>query len=106
VIAEESARVKPQRRSIVKREEIVKFIADYQDFWKYPPTFEEVTVGCNLSTKSLTDYHLQALAAEGRVTWQHYMTRTLQVIEPVPTSKSVQFCSLKLRVDNGGDQAL
>ncbi len=44
-----------------KQREILAFIENFVDENGYPPTYEEIRVGLNISTKSLVNYHLEAL---------------------------------------------
>ena len=44
-----------------KQREMLAFIEDFVDKHGYPPTYEEIRVGLAISTKSLVNYHLDAL---------------------------------------------
>ena len=44
-----------------KQREMLAFIEDFVDKHGYPPTYEEIRVGLDISTKSLVNYHLDAL---------------------------------------------
>ncbi len=44
-----------------KQKEMLAFIEDFVDKNGFPPTHEEIRVGLNISTKSLVNYHLEAL---------------------------------------------
>ena len=44
-----------------KQREMLAFIEDFVDRHGYPPTYEEIRVGLAISTKSLVNYHLDAL---------------------------------------------
>jgi len=44
-----------------KQREILAFIEDFVVKYGYPPTYEEIRVGLDISTKSLVNYHLEAL---------------------------------------------
>jgi repressor LexA len=44
-----------------KQHEILAFIKDFVMKQGYPPTYEEIRVGLDISTKSLVNYHLEAL---------------------------------------------
>lgn len=44
-----------------KQREILAFIEEFVDDKGYPPTYEEIRTGLNISTKSLVNYHLEAL---------------------------------------------
>ena len=51
-----------------KQKEILAFIEDFINDNGYPPTYEEIRVGLNISTKSLVNYHLTALENAGLLT--------------------------------------
>jgi repressor LexA len=44
-----------------KQREMLAFIEDFVAENGYPPTYEEIRIGLNISTKSLVNYHLEAL---------------------------------------------
>ena len=44
-----------------KQREMLAFIENYVEQHGFPPTYEEIRVGLNISTKSLVNYHLEAL---------------------------------------------
>lgn len=44
-----------------KQREMLAFIEDYVEQHGFPPTHEEIRVGLSISTKSLVNYHLEAL---------------------------------------------
>jgi repressor LexA len=44
-----------------KQEAMLAFIEEFVDENGYPPTYEEIKQGLNISTKSLVDYHLDVL---------------------------------------------
>lgn len=44
-----------------KQREMLAFIENYVEQHGFPPTHEEIRVGLNISTKSLVNYHLEAL---------------------------------------------
>jgi repressor LexA len=44
-----------------KQKEMLAFIEDFVDQHGFPPTHEEIRVGLSISTKSLVNYHLEAL---------------------------------------------
>ncbi len=50
-----------------KQQAMLDFIEEFVSDRGYPPTYEEIRVGMNLSTKSLVDYHLTALEAAGKI---------------------------------------
>lgn len=67
-----------------KQQTILSFIEQFVEERHYPPTYEEIRVGCRLSTKSLVDYHLNALEAAGHIQRDRLTPR-----------------GLRLRADNG-----
>ena len=44
-----------------KQQEMLAFIEDFMEENRYPPTLEEIRTGLNISSKSLVNYHLEAL---------------------------------------------
>ena len=51
-----------------KQGEMLAFIEDFVNQHGYPPTREEIRVGLNISTKSLVNYHLEALEEAALIT--------------------------------------
>jgi repressor LexA len=47
---------------------MLAFIEEFMDEHGYPPTYEEIRVGLQISTKSLVNYHLEALENAGSIT--------------------------------------
>ena len=44
-----------------KQKQMLAFIEDFMEDNRYPPTLEEIRLGLNISSKSLVNYHLEAL---------------------------------------------
>lgn len=51
-----------------KQEAMLAFIEEFVDENGYPPTYEEIKQGLNISTKSLVDYHLDVLENAAYIT--------------------------------------
>jgi repressor LexA len=51
-----------------KQKEMLAFIEKYLEKNGFPPTHEEIRVGLNISTKSLVNYHLEALEEAAMLT--------------------------------------
>ncbi len=51
-----------------KQREMLAFIEDFVDEHGYPPTYEEIRCGLNISSKSLVNYHLEILENAGLLT--------------------------------------
>jgi len=51
-----------------KQREMLAFIEEFMDEHGYPPTYEEIRVGLQISTKSLVNYHLEVLENAGSIT--------------------------------------
>jgi repressor LexA len=62
-----------------KQQAILTFIEDFISKHHYPPTYEEIRVGLGLSTKSLVDYHLNALEAAGHIRRDRLTPRGLRL---------------------------
>ena len=67
-----------------KQQAILTYIEQFVEERHYPPTYEEIRAGVGLSTKSLVDYHLNALEAAGYIQRDRLTPR-----------------GLRLRADNG-----
>ena len=52
-------------RTSDKQKEMLAFIENFRQENGYPPTLEEIRVGLDVSSKSLVDYHLDALEKAG-----------------------------------------
>jgi repressor LexA len=62
-----------------KQQQILTFIEQFLEQNGYPPTYEEIRVGLNFSSKSLVNYHLEALEEAGRLTRSPHTTRGLRL---------------------------
>jgi repressor LexA len=62
-----------------KQQAMLSFIEQFMTERHYPPTYEEIRVGLGLSTKSLVDYHLNALEAAGRIQRDPWTPRGLRL---------------------------
>lgn len=62
-----------------KQQTMLSFIERFMTERHYPPTYEEIRVGLGLSTKSLVDYHLNALEAAGRIQRDPWTPRGLRL---------------------------
>lgn len=62
-----------------KQQAMLSFIERFMTERHYPPTYEEIRVGLGLSTKSLVDYHLNALEAAGRIQRDPWTPRGLRL---------------------------
>jgi len=62
-----------------RQQAILTFIEDFVAKHHYPPTFEEIRVGVGLSTKSLVDYHLNALEQAGHIRRDRLTPRGLRL---------------------------
>jgi repressor LexA len=62
-----------------KQATILNFIEQFMEERHYPPTYEEIRVGCGLSTKSLVDYHLRALEEAGHIQRDRLTPRGLRL---------------------------
>lgn len=62
-----------------KQQAILSYIERFMAERHYPPTYEEIRQGCGLSTKSLVDYHLNALEAAGHIRRDRWTPRGLRL---------------------------
>jgi repressor LexA len=64
-----------------QQQRLLEFIRGWIAQNKYPPTFEEMRAGLEWSTKSLVNYHLDALEEAGYVTREYDRPRTIRLSE-------------------------
>jgi repressor LexA len=62
-----------------KQQTILAYIEQFVAERHYPPTYEEIRQGCGLSTKSLVDYHLNALESAGHIKRDRWTPRGLRL---------------------------
>jgi len=62
-----------------KRNRILKFIADFIHERDYPPTMSEIQRACQISAKSVVEYHLKVLEHEGYIRRDAEVTRGIKV---------------------------
>ena len=63
-----------------KRNRIMKFIKEFINDRGYAPTIAEIQSGCEISSKSVVEYHLKALEREGRIRRDAELSRAIEVI--------------------------
>ena len=63
------------------RKMIKEFIVAFMARQHYAPTMEEIRAGCGLSSKSLVDYHLNAMESDGEIRTTPKTARSIVVIE-------------------------
>lgn len=66
-------------RSKDKQNAILAYIRQTIAMNDYAPTIEEIRSGCNLSTKSLVVYHLNALQQRGQIEIIPYLPRGIRL---------------------------
>jgi repressor LexA len=64
-----------------RQQAILDFIRQFIAEYHYRPTYEEIRMGCSLSSKSLVDYHLGGLEARGFLTRRHHSPRCIVLTE-------------------------
>ena len=62
-----------------KRTRIMKFIKEFIDNRGYAPTIAEIQSGCEISSKSVVEYHLKALEREGRIRRDAELSRAIEI---------------------------
>jgi repressor LexA len=75
-----------------KQEEMLAFIQNFVGQNGYPPTYEEIRTGLGISTKSLVNYHLEALEAAQLLTRAPNSPRSIRLnghAAPARRAKSV-----------------
>lgn len=66
---------------INRRQQVLDFIRQFIAERHYAPTYEEIRVGCGMSTKSLVDFHLNHLEADGYITRVPFSPRCIVLVE-------------------------
>lgn len=64
-----------------RQEELLDFIARFQRQYGYPSTVEEMRMGLGWSSKSLVEYHLNALDAAGAIQRRNGKARSVRLRE-------------------------
>ncbi|MGQ9546531.1 MAG: transcriptional repressor LexA [Dehalococcoidia bacterium] len=63
------------------REKILKFIQSFVEERGYAPTVRDIMKGCNLSSTSVVQHHLNILQREGRIHRDPQVVRSIQLME-------------------------
>ena len=75
-------RVCRARRALSERQvRILRFVQDFTGRHPYPPTVEDITMGCGISGRSVTHYNLTILERRG------YMTRVPSAARTIVLTK-------------------
>ena len=69
----------------VKQREMLAFIEGFLEKHGYPPTYEEIRVGLKISTKSLVNYHLEALQQAELLARAPNTPRGIRLMQPRET---------------------
>ena len=73
-----SLKVRNARRTLSRRQaRILRFVGDFTERHPYPPTIEEITRGCSISSRSVTHYNLTILERRGYMTRAPLAARTI-----------------------------
>jgi repressor LexA len=86
-----------------RQQAILEFIKSYLGENGYPPTYEEIRTGLDLSTKSLVDHHLQALETAGHLSRVPNTPRGLRLNRKLPQSRTLK---VPILTDLDGDNQL
>jgi len=62
---------------------ILRAIADFTEYYGWPPTLRELAADLGMFAHSSVDYHLRRLRDQGLVDWEDGKARTLRVVEPL-----------------------
>ena len=71
-----------------KRIALLDFIRAFVAKNTYPPTYEEIRVGMDWSTKSLVDYHLGILERKGYLCREYASPRTIVLTEEISAARA------------------
>lgn len=75
---------------IAARREIMRFIAEFIKVKGYPPTFREITAGAQLSSTSMTNYHLNVLVIDGYLSHDQKVSRSIRILKPFDAVPDVE----------------
>lgn len=64
-----------------RREQILRFIHEFIDERGYAPTVRDICKGCNVSTPSVVQYHLNMLEKQGYIRRDPQVFRSIQLVE-------------------------
>lgn len=60
---------------------IYKFIQQYIDAHGFSPSYDDIRAGAGVASKSVVEYHLHKLEAQGRITRAPEIARSVRVVE-------------------------
>ena len=63
------------------KQKIIAFIREFSKKHGHPPSVAEITEGLGYRTTSATQYHIEGLVADGKLSRQPRKARTLVVID-------------------------
>ena len=62
-----------------KQKQMLAFIENFMEDNRYPPTLEEIRLGLNISSKSLVNYHLEALESAAILSRSPHKSRGIRL---------------------------
>lgn len=71
-----------------KRQRILSFIGDFLDERGYAPTVRDIVRGCDISTSSVVQYHLDILEREGHIQRDPQVFRSIRLSRAGPVQAS------------------
>jgi repressor LexA len=71
------------------RERILSFIRDFLTDKGYAPTVRDIVRGCNISTTSVVQHHLERLEREGHIQRDPQVFRSIRLTEPLISDNMV-----------------
>jgi len=74
-----------------KRQRILSFISDFLNVRGYAPTVRDIVRGCDISTSSVVQYHLDILERDGHIHRDPQVFRSIRLSRggPAPASRNV-----------------
>ena len=69
------------QQGVDRRRDILKFCKTYIKKNGYGPSLQEISDGVGLHSPSGVRVHLQTLVADGKITWQSGVYRSLRIVE-------------------------
>lgn len=64
-----------------RREQILRFIRDFMEERGYAPTVRDILKGCDISSPSVVQYHLNMLEKQGYIRRDPQIFRSIQLVE-------------------------
>lgn len=71
-----------------KQQQILEFLRQYLDEYRYPPSVRDIQKGCDISSTSVVDYNIRALQQLGYVRRSPDVSRGIELLEDIRTPRA------------------